>query len=750
MDIPEYAEDLVWKVPIVKNKKNPMKNYKKDQPENKDKFDNKFFGEYDGNWGFYTGENKIAIIDFDCRQNKKPKILKILNKNHNTLIIETKNGFHVYYKINGKFPETSHFKNLGYSKTLKKFYPQNKTKFGGSLEGIDVIAGTNVLVVGENSIINNHIYKAINKNPIKEINNEAFDSILQSYILKRPKKIRDGFTNIFRGKIDPNDLSQETNKTEFVYWKYLYIEALQTCKVEPEYLLDGLEYHNKGFDRNKTIKQLRSSNNPHEPENQDILTPEVYNEYFPDNKIRIAKKKKKTKKSEKKPYIEIANKILNKFDIITMSDSKEILIKGSNIYRKDETGLLNKTINKEIEFRNLPYTSTKGNIIAHIKDKTLFNRKEFCYDTHLINFENGYFDLEENKFYDKTDKIFPFQIPHNYEDGEYDCPKYKDALNKWLTGNSVFKPSDMFEMLGYCMTLDISQKKAFMIYGDRDTGKTQNLSIILAIIGKQNYAMVELQRLGKDQFGTEGLEFTQLCVDDDLPSYKLRRAHQFKKMVGGLEQVGAEKKGGNKYKFRNTVRFIFNCNSIPKAPDAKEEDKDAFFIRWLLCNFCNKFDEDSEDTIKDFAKTIINDPEEIQGIIHESIKGVQRLRERGHFRKELRDNTKKVWQSISDPLFRFIEECCVKGVTYEERTTTFRDVLNAYLMLEDEDLYSPQKLVRDMEKLKYRVRRTDKRRFQGLKIKNSVIEKFEDLIGMTDTSPSEKSNKDKGKINFWN
>lgn len=722
MDIPKYSEELIWKVPLIKNKKRPIPNYKKATPENETLFNKQFFETYDGNWGFYTKENGIAVMDFDCRDGKKKEVLKLINKKHDTKILETPHGFHVYYKINGEFPnKTLHYKNAGYSKTLKKFWNKNQTKYGNKLEGIDIIAGTNVLVVGENSIINNHIYKGINNKPIKEIEREVWDSKLNSYLIKRPRLMREGFTKIFRGEIDPNILAQQTGKTEMVYWKFAYIEALNKCHVEPRYLLAGLEYNNKGFDRKTTETQLRSTN---APEGKDLMLNETYNEYFPKDTVRV---KIKTKDKSIKSYILIGDKILNKYDIITMTDSNEILIKSGNIYKKDKKGIINKLIKNEIKARNLSYNSTKGNVIAYIKDSSSFDRNDFCYDIDLINFKNGYIDLDDKpiELHKNNSKKFPFELPHTYRDGEHDCPRYKKALNDWLGKNSVFEPSDMFEMIGYFMTLDISQKKAFMIYGDKDTGKTQNLSIILDIIGNDNYAQIELQRLDKNEFGTVGMEFRTLCIDDDLPADKLKGASKFKKMVGGLKYVGAEIKGGNQYQFRNTIRFVFNCNKIPQAYDATD---DAFFIRWLLCNFCNIYEEDAEGTIKDFAKTIIDDENEIQGIIHESIKGVQRLRERGFFRRELREETKRVWQRISNPLYEFIDDYCIGYPSFEIKTTDFLEIFNSFLTINEKcEPYSAQKLTSEMRRLGYFKKRVNNKRvFRGLKIKDSGYIEFAD------------------------
>lgn len=651
MDIPEYAESLVWKVPIVKNKKNPMKNYKKDQPENKDKFNNKFFGEYDGNWGFYTAENKIAIIDFDCRQNKKPKILKILNKNHNTLIIETKNGFHVYYKINGEFPnKTSHFKNLGYSKTLKKFYPQNTTKFGGFLEGIDVIAGTNVLVVGENSIINNHIYKAINKNPIKEINRESFNSILQSYLLKKPKRIRSGFIEIFKGNIDPNDLSQETGEKEFVYWKNLYIEALQVCKVEPEYLLDGLEFKNKGFDRNKTLNQIRSTHDPRLPENGYILTPEVYNKYFPSNKIRIPKKQT-AKINKKEEHIEtiVAKEVIERHQILTLEDSGEFTIyeKGKYLDPKICKFKIKKYINDVLKKR-FPKKHLKANLPAielEIKVRTLIDSQKFDANPDIINCLNGFYDIKKRTFTkhsnNKTLKTF-IQIPINY-DPNAEC----DAINKFLheVVGEEFTPV-MYAFIGYCMLPTVKHQKAVLLKGSGANGKSTLIDLIRTAVGNNNCSGVSLQAIGK-RFQNVRMRGKLLNAVGDISNEKI-------KLSGPLKDAIAERVLTSDIKhytagsWINTTKHIFSCNEIPIPYD----ESFAFFRRWFLIKCINIFKGENKDpNMIDKITT----PEELSGLLNKGIEGIARLEKEGGFDDDYTEWVKKNWLEELHPFEEFFQ-----------------------------------------------------------------------------------------------
>ena len=86
---------------------------------------------------------------------------------------------------------------------------------------------------------------------------------------------------------------------------------------------------------------------------------------------------------------------------------------------------------------------------------------------------------------------------------------------------------------------------------------------------------------------------------------------------------------------------------------------------------------------RNFYEDILGDEDEIQGIIHEAIKGLNRLFHRNGFRTKLKENTRHIWLYESDDVYRFIFDYCVKDKTErirsEEFWEAFNDVANATL-----------------------------------------------------------------------
>ena len=140
-----------------------------------------------------------------------------------------------------------------------------------------------------------------------------------------------------------------------------------------------------------------------------------------------------------------------------------------------------------------------------------------------------------------------YALPHDYREGKFTCPKFKKALFEWFgTPFSKVLMSDIFEAIGYCMTMNNSMKTAFMNYGEPDTGKTQLLNIIMGIIGRMNYSMMGISRLTHDQFGTLFLQFKIFNAAGETPKKKIYDTDIFKNLTGGDAEIGAEIKGGKR------------------------------------------------------------------------------------------------------------------------------------------------------------------------------------------------------------
>lgn len=373
----------------------------------------------------------------------------------------------------------------------------------------------------------------------------------------------------------------------------------------------------------------------------------------PDNKYR----------QEEDPFwLKIYNEmeILYKNKVKSMSDSRQLMLKSGNIYTP-KIVKFTEDLSKIIDKYKTGYRNVRNDVLEKFRDSHLFDRSDFCYDPFIINFKNGYYDVRNYpKGFVKASnskKIFFYEIPYKYKKGDYNCHKFLEALQKWLGVGNRVTPKDMFQFIGYSMSTNVGQKRAFLIKGETNSGKTQFQEILKHIIGNKNTSEISLHTLGDDKFSTSSLEWKILNVFDDLPQKGLTDVSLFKIIAGGGTTFPVRRMHTEPYQGLNTIKLWYNTNIVPMV---KVTEDDSFFIRWIIIIFPNQFEKGSSDPkyedIPEFYRTIINDDNEVQGIIHDCIRGLRVLYENKYFKKELSVDTRKIWEYESDLLYAFLDK----------------------------------------------------------------------------------------------
>jgi len=604
----------------------------------------------------------LVILDFDFED--KPFFKNILDilKHLETKMVATPHGLHVYFYIKGEMPERR--------TQIKAKLPE--------LKAFDILGEGGYALIPP-SIVDDKFYMDINDKEPLRISREYFDSIVQIFSEEKPQEsienkynknlmnLRKPIQKLIKGEIDIEEIAVETGEKEFLYWKALFLET-RANKIPDEIVMGILAKTQRHFDETKTIQQLRHIRGEDKP-----YTNRTLNRLF-DIKQQIPADKLE------EAWVSIARDLIDSFDIISMSDTRQIMLRKGNIYTDETNEFYDEMARQLLDvYKGKSYKHKRAAVLQLIEDTTKFDRKKFCYDRWVINFKNGYYDIKTDKFIkaERTDKIFCYEIPHEYKGGQADCPIFKKLLSEWLGEANPIKPDDVFEMLGYTMTMTTHLKMAFMIYGKSNSGKTAFQNILSNLIGVRNISGTPLHRFGSNEFGTDDLQFKILNMVGDMGECTVDDLSVFKNLTGGDIWVHAEYKGGKKFQFRNMVKIWYNVNYIPKIVNTHDE---AFFTRWMLINFPNRFPLQDKDTIKEVWQLVNDNPDEIQGIIHEAIKGAQRLIARNeYFRKELIENTEHVWRHESDPLYAFIWDNCIKGEDERIESSEFRIAFNKYL-----------------------------------------------------------------------
>jgi len=306
------------------------------------------------------------------------------------------------------------------------------------------------------------------------------------------------------------------------------------------------------------------------------------------------------------------------------------------------------------EVEKLLGTWSKNNVVNEIlekiKRKTEIRGEEFNkIPEGFICIENGILDLRKQELLDHSpDYYFKNKIPLFYNP-KAKCPNIKKFFDEILYKENVPLIEEWF---GFNLYNKYFKKKALILFGERDTGKTVLVGLLTNFVGEKNKVGLSLQKI------TFNKSFDLLClkdkysnIHDDLSSKDLTDVGGFKIATGGGYITG-EEKFGDHIDFLTFAKHTFATNKIPPVKDIND---DAYFSRWMPVAFDNIIPEKDQD---EFLISKITTPQELSGLLNLALKGLKRLLENKKFSfyKSV-EEVKEIMQRSSHPLSAFAQDC---------------------------------------------------------------------------------------------
>jgi len=360
---------------------------------------------------------------------------------------------------------------------------------------------------------------------------------------------------------------------------------------------------------------------------------------------------------EKKNWSEIvqkfADKLITKYNFKTIHGEKkdEMYVYLDGVYEEKGKEIIKIEAEKHMgEFCSTHFVNEVVNKIAR---KTYIERERLwnC-PVNLICVKNGVLDIKNLKLTPhKKDWRFMSKIDVAF-DRKKNCPKFLIFLNEVLYEDDIRVAQEWF---GYNLYRRYPIKKAMVCKGPKNTGKTQFINILMGFIGEENCANKSLQRLAEGKWQVATLYNKYANISDELSEKAISDVNVFKELTGD-SLIDGEIKFGNSFKFRNFAKLTFAANKIPYI--SVDDSDEAYFDRWIILEFDNRFDDGSSHTKKEIWREIVNDEDEKSGILNWSLVGLKRLLRNGKF------SYKKDWKQIRDimkkenPVYAFVRDCC--------------------------------------------------------------------------------------------
>jgi P4 family phage/plasmid primase-like protien len=262
----------------------------------------------------------------------------------------------------------------------------------------------------------------------------------------------------------------------------------------------------------------------------------------------------------------------------------------------------------------------------------------------FLNLKNGVLELATGILHQHSpERCFTWQLAT-----AFDPLARHDVFDKFL-GEVLPRDSDRREIqkiFGYCFVPENPFQCAHLFVGAGCNGKSTVLSVLGALLGKENISAMTLQSLTENRFSMRNLYGKLANIFSDLPSNPLRYTGVFKALTGG-DLIAAEAKFGGTIFFVNWAKLVFSANELPRVDDRTR----AFWRRWYLIKFAQDI------TGREDRKLLKKLLEELPGILNWALAGIPLLEADGGFIVSVgAEDLKSEWVKRSDTLAWFVAE----------------------------------------------------------------------------------------------
>lgn len=208
----------------------------------------------------------------------------------------------------------------------------------------------------------------------------------------------------------------------------------------------------------------------------------------------------------------------------------------------------------------------------------------FDHDENLVNFQNGTLNIatktlqEHSMEFAQTNVLNAAYHPNLSLEGSL-----FGIFVKQICEDDLSKKDHLQELLGYMLSGFTKVKKAVVLDGVRNSGKSTLLRVIEQIIGPENVSHFSLADLGK-RFVTGKLTEKKINICGERGAGMIKDIENFKMITGG-DWCESENKGSDFISRPARTKLVFAGNSLPQFEN--EDDNIAFMERSTLFIFQN-------------------------------------------------------------------------------------------------------------------------------------------------------------------
>lgn len=269
---------------------------------------------------------------------------------------------------------------------------------------------------------------------------------------------------------------------------------------------------------------------------------------------------------------------------------------------------------------------------------------------NLVNCLNGVVDVKNNTLIEHSPKYcFTYCINAEFEENPVDKNFSKYIRDLTLGKTEVEKL--LCEWTGYLISDISSAKKAAIIYGPSDSGKSLYSALLTELIGEDNVSNIGLDKFNNPVYLAQIMN-KKANIVNELSSAPIKDFSGFKQLTSDLDTVVSKKLYNDPKKQKCTTKLQFCTNHLPILAPNPGENLDAYFNRLLIIPFDYVIDKENID--RELYKKLIV---EKNAIFMWAIKGLKRYLKNNDFSYcEVSEKILAIYKIQYNPVHEFIKD----------------------------------------------------------------------------------------------
>lgn len=277
---------------------------------------------------------------------------------------------------------------------------------------------------------------------------------------------------------------------------------------------------------------------------------------------------------------------------------------------------------------------------------------------HLVNFENGHYDIFTGQMLPHSSSILStiqlslrFDPTRNYTLD--DAPNFKQYITT-ITEGDTEKQTLLLEYMGAALSNvpGYKFKSALFLVGAGNTGKSKYIELIYSLLGEGNFASISFADL-EERFQSGAIYGKRLVCDADMKVQRAKGNSLFMKITGG-DPVQIEYKGMNPFTTKHRGFLLFASNAMPRWSG---NTTDAAYNRMMILECNNVIPPERQDP--DLLNKLLSERSVIVSLALNALRGAV---QRGYKFTRPATMTASINKLRRDncPSIDFFETCCTE------------------------------------------------------------------------------------------